>query len=121
MSASEHPSSAAGLHAPPFERTSMKLLHSVVVGDGLAVAFDDGSEWFLPLVELRRHCPCAACRDAPNVTSSLVPGSAATTLAEVRLVGAYALLLFWQDGHSSGIHSYDHLADLGRMLGGSPE
>jgi DUF971 family protein len=28
------------------------------------------------------------------------------------LVGRYALQVFWNDGHSSGIYAFDHLRDL---------
>ena len=32
-----------------------------VIGDQLAVKWDDGSETFLALEKMRRHCPCASC------------------------------------------------------------
>jgi DUF971 family protein len=91
----------------------MKLIHSGVVGDELALAFDNGKECFLPLVVLRRSCPCAACGEKPP--RLLTAGSPATTLQEIRVVGAYALLLSWQDGHSSGIYSFERLAGMDPM------
>lgn len=36
----------------------------------------------------------------------------APKMLNVEPVGSYALKIFWNDGHSSGIYSWDHLRNI---------
>lgn len=94
----------------------MKLLHTGVVGNELALAFEGGREIYLSLSLLRNHCPCAACSDLHGIGSVVVSpkadGMRETTLMDIQVVGSYAIQLHWQDGHSAGIYSYDYLCRL---------
>jgi DUF971 family protein len=104
---------------------TMKLEHAAVVGDELALLFDDGVELYLPLPMLRRACPCAACQGEPDALGRVARprveyGPRAFVLEKFETVGGYGLQLHWGDGHSSGIHGYDYLRRLG-ALGGGPE
>lgn len=97
---------------------AMKLMNSVVIGSEFALSWDDGSESYVPLEKLRRGCPCAACQGEPDVTGKvLVPkvtyGERSFQYVRHQMVGGYALQVFWADGHSSGIYSYDLLKALG--------
>jgi DUF971 family protein len=62
---------------------------------------------------LRWQCPCAICRGeggSPGVlavTESLTPEQ--TALADLGPVGNYAMGVTWQDGHATGIYSWDYL------------
>jgi DUF971 family protein len=79
----------------------------------LDVEWSDGHrssyEWEL----LRWSCPCATCSGemgSPGVlqfTSELSPEQ--TTLVDLNEVGRYALQPTWQDGHDTGIYSFDLL------------
>jgi DUF971 family protein len=96
----------------------IRLIQQVVVGDELALAFDDGVECYLPLVTLRRACPCAACQGEPDALGRVVRpvpsiGEAGFRLRKLETVGGYALQLYWGDGHSTGIYTYDYLRRLG--------
>ncbi len=69
--------------------------------------------------ELRKRCPCATCRserdkmDKPGlslrVISGPVPETAEARILEFSPVGRYALSFVWNDGHSTGIYTYDFL------------
>ena len=96
----------------------LALENAVVIGTELALAWKDGAESYLQLEPLRKACPCAACQGEPDVTGKvLIPKvthdpTRSFILRKHELVGGYALQLFWADGHSSGIYSYDLLRSL---------
>ncbi len=88
-------------------------------GDYLAFTWQDGHESLLSQERLRRACPCANCRGEPDLLGRrLMPANkTALTAQSYRLsglkpVGNYALQLFWADGHSTGIYTYDYLRSL---------
>jgi DUF971 family protein len=59
---------------------------------------------------LRGYCPCAMCQGhGPQRKFISVPGA---KLVAVRPVGNYAIEFQWQDGHSTGIYTYDYLRAL---------
>lgn len=94
-----------------------KLTNSVVVGSELALSFSDGVECFLPLEVLRQGCPCASCQGEPDALGRVIRpqlniGERGFELLKMEVVGGYALQLFWADGHSSGIYSFDYLRRL---------
>lgn len=93
-------------------------MNIAVVGSELAVAFGDGAEVFLSLELLRRACPCAACQGEPDALGRVIRpdvkiGEYGFELRRMEQVGGYALQLFWGDGHSTGIYSFDYLKRLG--------
>jgi DUF971 family protein len=88
-----------------------------IVGDELAIAWNDGGETFLNLVHLRRACPCAACGGEPDVLGNVARPHVTYTPASFRikswqLIGGYALQPTWEDGHSSGLYAFDYLRRL---------
>ena len=93
----------------------MKPLDLQAIGEELAVKWEDGSESFIALETLRRHCPCAGCKGEVDVMGNLYknpdrPLSAdAFRLIRVERVGGYAVQPVWADGHASGIYSFDYL------------
>jgi DUF971 family protein len=91
------------------------------VGEHLAIRWDDGSETFLALEAMRRHCPCASCHGETDVLGNVYKGPdrplSANSFKLIRItpVGGYALNPAWADGHSTGIYSYEYLKRLGEM------
>ncbi len=85
------------------------------IGEELAIKWDDGSESFMSLESLRRHCPCAGCKGEVDVMGNLYKNPdqpysvSAFRLRSVATVGGYAIQPVWADGHSSGLFSYDYL------------
>ena len=52
----------------------IKLENIAMIGNEVALAWDDGGETYLNFEQLRRACPCAACQGEPDVTGKvLVP------------------------------------------------
>ncbi len=70
---------------------------------------------------LRGECPCAACRNEWTGERILDPKSIRPDLKLVGMenIGTYALQLSWNDGHSSGLFSWESLRALGEMAPGS--
>jgi DUF971 family protein len=88
-----------------------------IIGDELAIAWNDGAESYLPLGKLRRACPCAGCGGEPDVLGRVVRPEVTYTDASFKLrgwemVGGYAWQPTWQDGHNSGLYTFDFLRRL---------
>jgi len=90
------------------------------------VTFDDGKVCRFEIEELRRACPCAACRAARDrgeeawLTRGQPTGLA---IADAHLVGGYGLGVTWSDGHSTGIYPFVSLrrwCEAGRSTAGFP-
>ena len=95
----------------------IELINHTVIGDELALAWDDGQESYIPLKTLRSHCPCAVCQGEPDAMGRVVKPQVSYTersfqLLTMQQVGGYALQLKWADGHSTGIYSYDFLRNI---------
>lgn len=78
------------------------------------ISWDDGSESLLQLANLRKSCPCANCiAEKLNKPATYIPllASPQLTLRDIKMVGNYAIQLVWQDGHDSGIYTFDKLKE----------
>ena len=80
----------------------------------LEVAFDDGTRFHLPAEYLRVYSPSAEVRGHGPGQAKLVTGKEAVGISRIEPVGNYALRLVFDDGHSSGLYSFDLLYELGR-------
>jgi len=82
----------------------------------LTIQWSDGHLSAYRYQHLRDGCPCATCRDAgrpkPAAASPLKMYTRALRPARAELVGRYALQIYWSDGHSSGIYSFEYLRSL---------
>jgi DUF971 family protein len=88
-----------------------------LIGNELAVQWNDGEESYVPLEFLRRACPCAACGGEPDVLGQMVRPHVTYTqqsfeLEGFTMVGGYALQPRWRDGHNTGIYSFQYLRRL---------
>ena len=104
--------------------TTVKI--HVKSGAGVDITWADSHSSHFDFPFLRENCPCATCNDerakkesAPTPLSSpLLPMYKPKARAEsASQVGNYAIQIFFSDGHSTGIFSYDYL----RMLCPCPE
>ena len=80
----------------------------------LEVEFDNGETFRLPAEYLRTHSPSAEVQGHSPSQRVLVYGRRYIKIMAVEPVGNYAVLLRFDDGHSSGIFSWDVLYDLGQ-------
>jgi len=84
---------------------------------GVKIDWSDGHRSEYSLKHLRTECPCAACTGAHGTppqkyeedSGPLRIYKPALKMDNVEAVGKYAIRIAWNDGHSSGIYSFDHL------------
>ena len=94
-----------------------------LIGDELAIQWNDGTESYFSLETLRRACPCAACGGEPDVLGKVLRPEVSYTdksfmLAGFTMVGGYALQPRWGDGHNTGLYSFQYLR---RLQAASPQ
>jgi DUF971 family protein len=80
----------------------------------LEVRFDDGSHFELPFEYLRVFSPSAEVKGHGGGEGALVLGKQKVGISGVEPVGNYALRLFFDDGHNTGLYSWSVLYLLGR-------
>lgn len=79
----------------------------------LEVAFDDGARYSLPFEFLRVYSPSAEVRGHGPGQETLQAGKKNVNLTEVLPVGSYALKLVFDDGHDSGLYTWEYLHEIG--------
>lgn len=79
----------------------------------LDILFSDGSHFELPFEYLRVFSPSAEVRGHSVGEPLLVLGKSRVTIERVEPVGNYAVRLFFDDGHSTGIYTWTQLHRLG--------
>ena len=102
--------------APP---TSMPTDIKVKLAEQqLVLRWADGRERTYALARLRRHCPCATCREERGKQDrSVLPVLRHDPAVEIRatgaaLVGKYAIHFTWSDGHDTGIYDFHFLYSI---------
>ncbi len=94
----------------------IKITLDKVAGE-LVIEWSDKQVCHYPLSHLREACPCVECRGGhenmgrkgdPENLLILTP-KRSYTIESLELVGNYALQPFWDDGHHTGIYTWDYL------------
>jgi DUF971 family protein len=80
----------------------------------LEIAFDDNARFDLPCELLRVYSPSAEVRGHWGQYAKLQVDKQDVNITEIRPVGAYAVKIFFDDGHNSGLYDWGFLYDLGR-------
>ena len=96
-----------------------------LIGNELAIQWNDKAESYLQLEFLRRACPCATCGGEPDVLGNISRPNVSYTdesfqLSDFQIVGGYALAPRWRDGHSTGIYSFQYLRRLDQAVANKP-
>ena len=84
----------------------------------MMMRWSDGHVSYYPWRELRFACPCAWCSGEwgqPGAMAGTRPEALTeeqATMADIALVGRYALQPTWADGHDTGILAYRMLRHL---------
>ena len=79
----------------------------------LEIAFDDGSHFNFPCEYLRVYSPSAEVRGHGPGQEVLQLGKENVNITHIDPVGTYAVCLHFDDGHNTGIYSWDWLHHLG--------
>ncbi len=92
---------------------------SISKSKGMTIEWRDGHKSQYELKYLRDGCPCATCTGAhggpparEQQANPLQLYKPTLKIEAVEPVGNYALRLVWNDGHSTGIYSFEHLRFL---------
>ncbi len=80
----------------------------------LEIAFDDGARYKLPFEFLRVYSPSAEVRGHGPGQETLQVGKRNVILKEIEPAGSYALKLIFDDGHDSGLYTWEYLYELGK-------
>jgi DUF971 family protein len=93
-----------------------------IIGNELAIAWEDNLETYITLENLRLACPCAACCGEPDALGNVMKPEVRHTVSsfELRgwqLIGGYSFQPTWADGHATGLYTFRYL----RKLGGLPD
>lgn len=81
----------------------------------LSLDWADGHHTVYPLDGLRRACPCASCQgyehssDLPDPQLFDVPAMMEWTDVTVEPAGSIGVRITWDDGHDTGIYTWDRL------------
>lgn len=80
----------------------------------LEIAFNDGSRFSLPTEYLRVFSPSAEVQGHGPGQEVLQLGKQDVNIDRIEQVGNYAIQLFFDDNHDTGIYSWDTLYKLGQ-------
>ena len=80
----------------------------------LELTYADGSSYTLSAEYLRISSPSAEVRGHGKGQEVLQTGKREVNIRQIEAVGNYAIKLSFDDGHDSGIYSWDYLLDLGK-------
>ena len=69
----------------------------------------------LPFRFLRGECQCAQCVNEWTGARILDPATLPLDISieRMELVGAYAVRIFWSDGHQTGLYTWERIRGLG--------
>jgi len=79
----------------------------------LKVSFDDGKSFDLSAEYLRVFSPSAEVQGHSPASAKLQFGKEDVKIEKIEATGNYAVTIFFDDGHDSGIYSWEWLYGLG--------
>ena len=97
---------------------SSQLIDYFISNKMIVLKLEEGLEISITLDVLRKSCPCANCGGEKDVFGNIYKGpikelnDSAFKIQQLSLVGHYAIRIFWEDGHSNGIYTFDLLKNL---------
>lgn len=81
--------------------------------DQLSVSYDGGSSFEYTAEYLRVMSPSAEVQGHSPDQRVTVPGKSGVLVKAVETVGNYAVRIVFDDGHDTGLYSWDYLHELG--------
>ena len=81
----------------------------------LEISFDDGERFVMPAEYLRCFSPSAEVQGHGPGQEVLQVGKEHVNIEQVDPVGNYAICIHFDDGHNTGIYSWDTLYKLGKQ------
>lgn len=87
----------------------IKLLQKTRV---LEIQFNNGEKFILPCEYLRVFSPSAEVKGHGQFEGKLISGKKEVNIINIEPIGHYAVKLLFDDGHNTGIYSWETLYDL---------
>ena len=84
------------------------------VARNLEIAFDDGQHYQIPAELLRIYSPSAEVRGHSPSQAVLQTGKRAVGISAIEAAGNYAIRIVFDDGHGSGLYTWEYLQRLGQ-------
>ena len=89
-----------------------------LVGDEVAIRWEDGREDYFLMEELRAASPSAEMTGERDLLGRVQGGDSRSAFPGVRVtgwqfIGGYAIRFVFSDGHQTGLYSYEYLRRLG--------
>ncbi len=84
----------------------------------ISILWKNSDESIIQLRYLREECPCAGCKGETILLHSYRPPKLPIahpdmyTIKNLKMVGEYALQIWWKDGHDTGIYTWEYLKQL---------
>lgn len=85
----------------------------------LEITWNDSSVSKIKKADLRNNCPCAECateREKRGLKYIPIFSDEQLTITDIQLVGSYAVLIKWKDGHSNGIYDFNFLKRIIKQI-----
>ncbi len=79
----------------------------------LRLRYADGTEFELPFEYLRVYSPSAEVQGHGPGQEVLIGGKAQVQITAIEPTGNYAVKLVFDDGHDSGLYTWEYLRELG--------
>lgn len=95
---------------PKHTPTDIKLQQA---SKNLCLSFEDGASFNLSCEFLRVHSPSAEVRGHSPDQAVLQLDKQNVNISDIEAVGNYAVKLIFDDGHDTGLYTWDYLYDLG--------
>ena len=80
----------------------------------LTIRFDSGEQFALPAEYLRVESPSAEVQGHSAAQKQIVAGKRHVRIDTLEPIGNYATRIRFDDGHDTGLYSWDYLRALGR-------
>ena len=80
----------------------------------LEIHYSDGAHFELPCEYLRVYSPSAEVRGRRKQEAKLQVGKEHVTITDLQPIGHYAVKVFFDDGHQSGLYDWHYLYQLGQ-------
>jgi DUF971 family protein len=80
----------------------------------LSIRFDNSDSFVLPAEYLRVESPSAEVQGHSAAQKQTVGGKRHVKIVSIEPVGNYAARIIFDDGHDTGLYSWDYLRELGR-------
>ena len=93
--------------------TQLNEIHLHQTSRVLELVFDDGKKFNLSCEYLRVYSPSAEVAGHGPGQEVLQVGKEDINISALEPVGNYAVKIIFDDGHSTGIYTWDYLYDLG--------